>query len=167
MKKRTNKKLTVQQAKIITFIISAFFFVLFGLLIGIGITQNNVEGIFIFATIFLGVATTTFLIPVFVWERLLPITEPVIDIEGKKVVLDFLNKENFTELSFIPQDDNGGSEYEMLLTIIKRVECKFFAKLKEDDEIILIVKDKEDNDIYSCEISNYSYFNARFKQKSN
>ena len=45
------------------------------------------------------------------------------------------------------------------------MECRFFAKLDENDEIILIAKDKEDNEIYRFEISNYSYFNARFKQK--
>ena len=52
----------------------------------------------------------------------------------------FLSKVVFTELSFISNDDNYSGEYEMLLAIQKGSGCKFFAKLNEEDKIILIVK---------------------------
>ena len=86
------------------------------------------------------------------------------NLQEKNIAISFLTKEKFTELSFTPQEDDGG-EYEMLLAIQKGTNCKFFAKLNEDDKIILIVKDKDNVEIYNCKISNYYYFNLRFKKK--
>ena len=165
MKKRIDKKVTVKQAKITAFMISVFLFILVGVFIGIVISEKNIEGINIFAIIFLGGVAIMFMILVLEWEKLQLITELVINVEEKKEILDFLNKDAFTELSFIPENDNNGSEYEMLVTIITKMECRVFAKLEEDEKIILIIKDKEENEIYSCEISSDSYFNARFKLK--
>ena len=44
--------------------------------------------------------------------------------------------------------------------------CRFFAKLIENDEILLLVKDNTDEVKYKDIIADYYYFNARFKQKS-
>lgn len=87
------------------------------------------------------------------------------NLQEKNRAISLLTKEKFTELSFIPQEDDDGGEYEMLLAIQKGTNCKFFAKLNEDDKIILIVKNKDNVEIYNCKISNYYYFNLRFKKK--
>jgi len=164
MKKRTNKKLTFKQAKIISFSATIIFSVFMAIMFIIaGIENSLLQPLWL---CFLAYGVLVIFFACAMWAFMQIYSDPKSDLKEKNKAFGFLNKDTFTELYFIPQN-NSGSEYEMLLTIIKRVECKFFAKLKEDDEIILIAKDKEDNEIYRCEISNYSYFNERFKLKAN
>ena len=61
-----------------------------------------------------------------------------------------------------PADD--GSHIDMMNKILQKEECKFYAKLTEDNNIYLIVKDKHE-EVLSEEIQNYVYFNNKFKIK--
>lgn len=163
MKKRINKERKLKYANIITFAMSACFFILCGILIVIGISRDNLEPIILITTIFLSITMSTFIIPCFVSFLLEFITNPVIN-EGEETY-NYLNKEEFIEVLYTP--NINGCEKEMTLTILEKVNCNFFAKLNEEYDIFLIVKDKENNEIYNCVISNYAYFNSRFKVKSN
>lgn len=160
MKKRIKKGLTIKQAKIITSIIAVILFILFTTPIITVAVINNL-GIYelVLALLFDCLAIVIF--SALCWE-VLEFTAK--DSKEKMVAIGYLNREEFTEILFVPKE-NLGSETEMISAILRKVDCKFFAKLTDNDEIILLLKDKENNEIYHCEISNYTYFNLRFKEK--
>lgn len=97
-----------------------------------------------------------------------------------------LSKENFTEVYFDAYDDITGSRKKMILEILEHhdlvvfkvdgkippdhikcmleeVGCKFYAKLNEEDEIIVIAKDSNGKILYNDEIKNSLYFDVTFK----
>ena len=51
----------------------------------------------------------------------------------------------------------------MITKILQKEGCKFYAKLTEDNNVHLIVKDKHDEEVYSTEIENPFYFDKNFK----
>ena len=51
----------------------------------------------------------------------------------------------------------------MIRQILQKEGCKFYAKLTENKNIYLIVKDKHNEEVYSVEIENHVYFNSNFK----
>ncbi len=51
----------------------------------------------------------------------------------------------------------------MITKILQKEGCKFYAKLTEDNNVHLIVKDKHDEEVYSAEIENPFYFDKNFK----
>lgn len=51
----------------------------------------------------------------------------------------------------------------MIIQILKKEGCKFYAKLTENNNIHLVVKDKHNEEVYSAEIENLIYFNSNFK----
>ena len=53
----------------------------------------------------------------------------------------------------------------MMNKILQKEECKFYAKLIENNNIYLIVKDKHNEEVFSEEIENHVYFNHNFKFK--
>ncbi len=58
---------------------------------------------------------------------------------------------------------SSGDAIAKIMQILRKEECKFYAKLNENDTIYLIVKDKYNEEVYSSEIENYTYFNSHFK----
>lgn len=74
-----------------------------------------------------------------------------------------LSTGELTELIFTPE--NNGSETTMVLGILEKQGCRFFAKFNENEKIILIVYDKDEKEVWKEEIVNYFYFDSRFKQK--
>lgn len=80
--------------------------------------------------------------------------------ETEKKENTFLSKDDFTQVFYNPTKWYT-SEEEMILSILEKEEIKFYAKLMEDEKILLLVKNRNDV-IYSCEISNYYYFEEHF-----
>ena len=78
----------------------------------------------------------------------------------------FLSKEDYTEV-FYEASNWHTSEGEMILTILEKEEIKFFAKLTDDANILLVVRNRNDQEIYSCEISNFDYFEVHFQKEKN
>ena len=167
MKKRIEKKLTSKQANGISLLVSAICTILLAIMCVTSYSDWDAMQclVLVLCCIMLPILIYFLCYEIILKGDQIKLAEE--NTELHKSTKEFLCKEEFTEVSFDPKKDNGESEREMLLTIIKTIECRFFAKLNENDDIILIVKNQEDNDIYRCEISNYSYFNARFKPKSN
>ena len=52
---------------------------------------------------------------------------------------------------------------DMIMQILQKEGCKFYAKLTENNNIHLVVKDKHNENVYSVEIENLIYFNSNFK----
>ena len=52
---------------------------------------------------------------------------------------------------------------DMIMQILQKEGCKFYAKLTENNNIHLIVKDNHNEEVYSAEIENVIYFNSNLK----
>lgn len=52
---------------------------------------------------------------------------------------------------------------DMVMQILQKEGCKFYAKLTENDSIYLIAKDEHNEEVYSAEIENPFYFYSYFK----
>ena len=72
-----------------------------------------------------------------------------------------LSYTDFREVYFLVTDE--GSHIDMMKKILRKEECKFYAKFTDNENIYLVVKDKHDEEVYNAEIENYDYFNSHFK----
>lgn len=153
------KNLTPSKIKRITAIITTILYLAY-IALGINLTPNsNYHIIFMLAA--LGLFSVFAL---FLYYTLLRIAG-LHDYKQKEKTNTFLSKDKFTELSFFL--NCGESEAKILSAIIHAGGYKFYAKLTEDDNILLIVKDKNNDEIYNTIISNYLYFTNHFKKKEN
>ena len=71
-----------------------------------------------------------------------------------------LSHTSFSEVYFVVK--GYGNYMEMIKKILKKEGCRFYAKLTDDEKICLVVKDKNNEEVYKSEIINYSYFNFHF-----
>ena len=77
------------------------------------------------------------------------------------ITIPSLSYTDFHQVYFLVTDK--GSHIDMMMQILKKEECKFYAKLTDNKNIYLVVKDKHDEIVYDKEIENYVYFNDHFK----
>ena len=154
IKNLTRKKIVMLSAVITTIIFLAF--VWFGLILN---PNPGKRTIFIVMCLILALLFAFALYGVLLTFSGLPSNRE------KKATYTFLSKDKFTQLSFFL--NCGESVAKMLSAIIHAEGCKFYAKLTEDDNILLIIKNKNDDEIYNTIISNYSYFTIHFKPKEN
>ena len=84
-------------------------------------------------------------------------------IEMKIITAQHLSYTDFKQVYFLVADDRSYI-INMMNKILQKEECKFYAKLTENDNIYLIVKDKHDEEVFS-EVIDYVYFNYNFKFK--
>ena len=91
--------------------------------------------------------------------------DSVIELEDemKIITVQHLSYTDFKQVYFLGADD-GSYIINMMNKILQKEECKFYAKLTENDNIYLIVKDKHDEEVFS-EVIDYVYFNYNFKFK--
>lgn len=158
MKNRIKKRLTLKQAKIMTFIAA----IIFCVIETIAIIHRFLNHPDWYLTFYLGVLGFTALLAI-IWILLKSIVSRI-ELDERILSKDFLNKEEFTEILYIP--DIHGYEKEITLDIFRKLDCKFFAKLNEDEKIILIVKDNENNVIYSHKMSGYPCLNGSINPKN-
>ncbi len=83
--------------------------------------------------------------------------------EMKIITVQHLSYTDFKQVYFLVADD-GSYIINMMNKILQKEECKFYAKLTENDNIYLIVKDKHDEEVFS-EVIDYVYFNYNFEFK--
>ena len=153
------KNLTPSKIKRITAIITTILYLAY-VALGINLTPNsNYHIIFMLAS--LGLFSVFALFMYYTLLRMAGLH----DYKQKEKSSTFLSKDKFTQLSFFI--NCGESEAKMLSAIIHAEGCKFYGKITEDDNILLIVKDKNDDEIYNTIISNYLYFTNHFKPKEN
>ena len=91
--------------------------------------------------------------------------DSVIELEDemKIITVQHLSYTDFKQVYFLVADDRSYI-INMMNKILQKEECKFYAKLTENDNIYLIVKDKHDEEVFS-EVIDYVYFNYNFKFK--
>jgi hypothetical protein len=77
-----------------------------------------------------------------------------------------LTKDSYTELNYIQEDfEHPSSNPKMLAKIADHYNCKFYAKLTNDEKIELTGKDKDENIIYTETLHNFIYFENHFEIK--
>lgn len=153
------KNLTPSKIKRITAIVTAILYLAY-VSLGINLTPNsNYHIIFILAALAL-----FSVFALFIYYTLLRVAG-LHDYKQKEQSNTFLSKDKFTQLSFFL--NCGETDSKMLSAILHAEGCKFYAKLTEDDNILLVVKDKNEDEIYNTIISNYLYFTTHFKKKEN
>lgn len=91
--------------------------------------------------------------------------DSVIELEDemKIITVQHLSYTDFKQVYFLVADD-GSYIINMMNKILQKEECKFYAKLTENNNIYLIVKDKHDEEVFS-EVIDYVYFNYNFEFK--
>ena len=89
--------------------------------------------------------------------------DSVIELEDemKIITVQHLSYTDFKQVYFLVADD-GSYIINIMNKILQKEECKFYAKLTENNNIYLIVKDKHDEEVFS-EVIDYVYFNYNFK----
>lgn len=85
--------------------------------------------------------------------------EKELELEDKTI--QSLSYTDFQQVYFLVTDE--GNHINMMMQILQKEECKFYAKLTENKNIYLVVKDKHDEEVYNTKIENYVYFNHHFK----
>ena len=71
-----------------------------------------------------------------------------------------LSKTDYRQVYFLYESCD---KMDMIMQILQKEGCKFYAKLTENNNIHLVVKDKHNEEVYSIEIENLIYFNSNFK----
>ena len=167
MKKRVKKELTFKEAKrlcaIITIVVSSIIIVPTIVTLVTSRVDLDMKIAMGLISIFLFPLITYFFLNLILKIEWLEFKEEL-EIE-KEICKDFLSKETFVQVTFLPQEKS--IEAKMCFSILEKTGCTFFAKFDNEENIILIVKDKENKEIYKQEISNYRYFNLRFKKTEN
>lgn len=152
------KNLTPNKIKRISAIIATILYFIFITLV-INLTPNNNHIFVMLASLFMFGCFA-----LFIYYLLLHFAG-LSDYKEKEEVSVLLSKDKYTELSFFL--DVGSYEAKILSDILKAEGCKFYAKLIEDDNINLVVIDKNNNKIHDSIIPTYFYFKAHFKPKEN
>lgn len=153
MAKRTKKKLTSNQAWVITSLIcGAIIFGEFILFLNLSDTLSRGQNtLLLISSLILSILLFAFL---FFIVFKIPALERK---EATDELLNDLSKSDFTQVYLNIETD------EIIQLILQNEECKFFAKLTEDNNIVIIAKDKYDKEVYKEEVGNPLYFYDHFK----
>lgn len=159
-KKRSKKNLTSKQANKISLIISAIYLIL-SLIKGIIAKPTGDMAVYYWT---IGCIVGTIFI-FFVFYFVIFKGEDKVRKERTKEIeiatIQYLSYTEFKEVYFLAE--GFGSDINMMRKILQKEGCKFYAKLTENNNILLIVKDKHNEEVYSAEIENHVYFNSNFK----
>lgn len=159
-KKRSKKNLTSKQANRISLIISAIYFAC-SLVNGIVSKPTGDNAVYYWA---IGCISGTVFI-YFVFYFVIFKGEDKESKESTKEIeiatIQYLSYTEFKEVYFL--SEGFGSDIDMIRKILQKEGCKFYAKLTENNNILLIAKDKHNEEVYSAEIENHVYFNSNFK----
>lgn len=157
-KKRNKKKLSSKQADRISLAIAAIYFIC-GLVRGIIEKPSGDLAIAYWFIVGIGTLAIYLIFYFFIFKG----EDKEIDERYKEtefVTIQQLSYTDFRQVYFKIND--SGSHIDMMRKILQKEGCKFYAKLTENNNIYLIVKDKHDEEVYSREIENYIYFNYNF-----
>lgn len=156
-RKRRKRKLTAKQAKRIATIITAVYLIIAIISVIASKEQDKLYYMFV-ACGSAGVIWGLFYIFILKGDKA-EYEEKTRKIEAE--LANILSKTEFKQVSFQMIPDT--SAIEMLLNILEKEQAKFYARLAENNEIILKCIDKHGDVVYLDKISNLHYFKKFFK----
>lgn len=157
---RNKKKINSKQANIISLIISGIYFIYMFIK---GLATKPIGD---FAVYYWGigcVAGTLLIYYIFYYfvfkveDKNVAEREQQIEVVTKK----YLSSTDYKQVYFFYESCDDITD--MIMQILQKEECKFYAKLTENNNVHLVVKDKHKEEVYSAEIENLIYFNSNFK----
>ncbi len=83
------------------------------------------------------------------------------EMEMKRTKVRKILPKDYTEVEFIYE--NRGSAVKMMKEILQKEGCRYYAKLSENNTVLLSVKDKDGEEVYHTEIDNLNYFDETFR----
>lgn len=83
--------------------------------------------------------------------------------KAKERVGRYLHSDFYTQVYYRNNTDKTSEDFEMFQKIARNSECKFYAKLNEQEYIELIAKDKNEQIVYKQVIRNFVYFEEYFE----
>ncbi len=151
---RNKKKLNSTQATLISLMISILYLIF--MLIGAKFLKQDENFAAFYRGIFCSIGTP-FIFIIF-YEIVFKVKDKRKE-EAEVAIRKYLSTTDYKQVIFLyePCDIT-----KMLVQILQKEDCKFYAKLTENNNIHLIVKDKNNEEVYSTEIDNIFYFNANF-----
>ena len=159
MANRNKKKINSKQANQISLIISAIYFIC----IFIKELVSKPVGDFAVYYLAIGCVVRTLLIYFFVYEIIFK-GEDIARSERERQIevatRQCLSKTDYKQVYFLYESCD---KTDMIMQILQKEGCKFYAKLTENNNVHLVVKDKYDEEVYSVEIENLIDFNSNFK----
>lgn len=159
-KKRSKQNLTSKQANRISLIISVIYFI-YTLVNGV---ISKTTGDFAVYYWMLGCIVGTVLIYFVFYFVIFKAEDKVRKERAKEIEIATIQYLSYTEFKEVYFSAEGfGNDIDMMRKILQKEGCKFYAKLAENNNILLIVKDKHNEEVYSAEIENHVYFNSNFK----
>lgn len=159
MANRNKKKINSKQANQISLIISAIYFICIFIK---GLVSKPVGDFAVYYWVIGCVAGTLLIYFIFYYfvfkgeDKNIVEREQQIEIATRQC----LSKTDYKQVYFLYE---GCDIMDMIVQILKKEGCKFYAKLTENNNIHLVVKDKHNEEVYSAEIENLIYFNSNFK----
>lgn len=156
---RNKKKINSKQANIISLIISGIYFIY--VLIN-GLVSKPVGDFAVYYWAIGCVAGTLLIYFIFYYfifkgeDKNIAEREQQIEVEIKQ----FLSSTDYKQVYFFYESCDI---MDMIMQILQKEGCKFYAKLTENNNVHLVIKDKHNEEVYSAEIENLIYFNSNFK----
>lgn len=156
---RNKKKINSKQANRISWIISGIYFIYMFIN---GLVSKPVGD---FATYYwsIGLVVGTLLIYLFISEFVFKVGDKEKSEREQKIEIAtrrYLSNSDYKQVYFLYECCDI---MDMIIQILEKEGCKFYAKLTENNNIHLVVKDKHNEEVYSAEIENLIYFNTNFK----
>ena len=158
--KRNKKKLNSKQANRISLVISTIYFI-YAFVNGIISKPIGDQAVYYWM---IGCVVGTILIYGVFYYFVFKGEKKVREERTKEIEIvtaQYLSYTDFKQVYFLAK--GYGRDINMMRQILQKEGCKFYAKLTENKNIYLIVKDKHNEEVYSVEIENHVYFNSNFK----
>lgn len=158
--KRNKSKLTSKQATRISLLITLTY-VIYTIICGICFKPTGEEIIYYFFVNFL--IGSCFIFFIF-YCIIFKVPNKESDERRKKAEIrniQRLSSTNFTQVYFDPEDTGGNID--IMMTILKKEGCIFYAKLTENNCIHLLVKDKHAEEVFNEKIDNHLFFYNNFE----
>ncbi len=157
---RSKRKLSSKQANLISVLISTIYFICM-LVNGLISKPTEDQAIFYWAIWCVLATVIIYLILYFLIFSGEDRQREEKEIELAEQTIKNLLGDDLKQVYFSATDE--GRNLNMLKKIIQNEECKFYARIKSNKNIGLVVRDRYDEEVYKGEINDYVYFNQNFK----
>lgn len=150
-------KITSKQATIISLLIALIYAIILTIIVETFCSPNKISVLVYFGLNFFLAFTISYFIDFEVPDRKREEHRNEIKLRN----IQRLSSTSFKQVYFNPE--YNGVNTDIMLTILEKDGCVFYAKLVENNCIYLIIKDKNNEEVFNEKIGNHLYFALNFK----